>query len=296
MTSYTEPGQFFCHYTTREAAFSHILPERRLRLSPYSRMRDPLEAKAPALASGLTVPEDPRVQEEMGRAYFEARDEIARLRRQTKLLSLTIDALGYDDEYIADFGRGWARARMWEQYSEQHQGLCLLFRRDAFEPLVLAQLQQRSPGARAGAVRYSKAGLAESPATTLLQREGITGASLAQEHVRRFAQEFFFSKLVDWESEPTWKQRGNRQTVAERGSQTDQRVRIRSRRRRSTECYANADQRCPGTSQWRLSRGATASPSVLGFPRRMRVQARRRPSGMSGRKPTIGIDRVVVDG
>src|ERR1039458_3991954 len=94
MTSYTQSGQFFFHYTTREAAFSHILPERRLRLSPYSRMRDPLEAKAPALASGLTVPEDPGVQEEMGRAYFEARDEIARLRRQTKLLSLTIDAPG----------------------------------------------------------------------------------------------------------------------------------------------------------------------------------------------------------
>jgi hypothetical protein len=90
---------------------------------------------------------------------------------------------------------------MWEQYSEQHQGVCLLFRRDAFEPLVLAQLQERSPRARAGAVRYSKAGLAESPATTLLQREGITGASLAQEHVRRFAQEFFFSKLIDWKSE-----------------------------------------------------------------------------------------------
>ncbi len=96
MTSYTQSGQFFFHYTTREAAFPRILPERRLRLSPCSRMRDPLEAKAPALASGLTVPEDPGVQEEMGRAYFEARDEIARLRRQTKLLSLTIDAPGYD--------------------------------------------------------------------------------------------------------------------------------------------------------------------------------------------------------
>jgi hypothetical protein len=201
MTSYTESGQFFFHYTTREAAFTHILPERRLRLSPYSRMRDPLEAKAPAVASGLAVPEDPAAQDEMGRAFFEARDEIARLRRQTKLLSLTVDAHGYDDEYIADFGRGWARARMWEQYSEQHQGVCLLFRRETFEPLLLTQLRERSPGACAGAVRYSEAGLATSSATTLLQREGVTGTSLAQEHVRRFAKEFFFSKLIDWESE-----------------------------------------------------------------------------------------------
>lgn len=38
-----DPGKYFFHYTTRDAAFGGILLSRRLRLSPYGVMRDPLE-------------------------------------------------------------------------------------------------------------------------------------------------------------------------------------------------------------------------------------------------------------
>jgi hypothetical protein len=37
-----DPGRYFFHYTTREVPFGGILPSRRLRLSPYGAMRDPL--------------------------------------------------------------------------------------------------------------------------------------------------------------------------------------------------------------------------------------------------------------
>src|ERR1700758_1592285 len=104
-----EAGDYFFHYTTREAAFEHILPERQLRLSLYLRMRDPLEAQAPWLGAGLTVPEDPREEEKLHQAHFEAQRKLAELRAEAKLLSLTIDASGYKgpDEV---FGRGYARA------------------------------------------------------------------------------------------------------------------------------------------------------------------------------------------
>jgi hypothetical protein len=36
-----DPGKYFFHYTTRDAAFGGILPSRSLRLSPYGAMRDP---------------------------------------------------------------------------------------------------------------------------------------------------------------------------------------------------------------------------------------------------------------
>jgi hypothetical protein len=42
---YRQVGELLCHYTTADAALNHILPERRLRMSPYISMRDPLEAK-----------------------------------------------------------------------------------------------------------------------------------------------------------------------------------------------------------------------------------------------------------
>jgi hypothetical protein len=40
-----EPGRRLYHYTSREAAFRHIIPEGHLRLSSYSLTRDPLDAR-----------------------------------------------------------------------------------------------------------------------------------------------------------------------------------------------------------------------------------------------------------
>ena len=42
---YGERDEFFFHFTTAEAAFEFILPDRLLRLSPHSLLRDPLEYK-----------------------------------------------------------------------------------------------------------------------------------------------------------------------------------------------------------------------------------------------------------
>jgi hypothetical protein len=39
------PGEWLYHYTTLETALVHILPTLRLRLGPFSKMRDPREYK-----------------------------------------------------------------------------------------------------------------------------------------------------------------------------------------------------------------------------------------------------------
>jgi hypothetical protein len=44
-TYFGEPGELLYHYTTLMSAVIHILPTRRMRLSPFTRMRDPREAK-----------------------------------------------------------------------------------------------------------------------------------------------------------------------------------------------------------------------------------------------------------
>ena len=49
-------GDYFFHYTTRDAAFGHILPTRKLRMSPYSAMRDPLEKQEVAVPWQLLGP------------------------------------------------------------------------------------------------------------------------------------------------------------------------------------------------------------------------------------------------
>lgn len=195
-----EAGNYFFHYTTRQSAFDHILPERQLRLSPYVRMRDPLEAQAPWLGAGLAVPEDAVEEEKLQFAYFEAQRLVAERRAEAKLLSLTIDASA-DEDTDEVFGRGYSRARMWEQYAETHRGVCLVFKRAELAELVERQIETRAGRSIAGPVRYSTTGLQGTAATTLMPTQGVTGENLASEHLARHAGSFFFLKLADWESE-----------------------------------------------------------------------------------------------
>lgn len=199
-----EYGRYFFHYTKWKTASERIIPSGTLRLSPYSQMRDPLEAMAPMLGAGASyAPGDEEAAERMGRTHYEAQEEIGRLRSCTKVLSLTVDAEWAAEvpEYDRRFGMGWARARMWEQYAENHTGVCLVFAKDAFKALVMAQLEARSPNARADMVKYAKTGLAGSYATNILLSPDETGSEQARRHLEKHATEFLFMKLSDWESE-----------------------------------------------------------------------------------------------
>lgn len=199
-----EYGRYFFHYTKWKTASEHIVPSGRLQLSPYSQMRDPLEALAPMLGAGVSyAPGDQEAAQRMGRAHHEAQEEIGRLRSCTKVLSLTIDAewAAKVPEYDRRFGMGWSRARMWEQYAENHTGVCLVFAKDAFKAVVLPQLHARSPDARGSAVKYAKTGLAGSHASTILLSPDEAGSDQARRHLEKHATEFLFTKLSDWESE-----------------------------------------------------------------------------------------------
>lgn len=195
-----EPGSCFFHYTSREAAFEHILPERRLRFSPYKRMRDPLEAQAPSLGAGMMVPDDPVEADQLQVTYMQARELLAARRAEAKLLSLTVDATT-STEPDAVFMRGYSRARMWEQYAEAHRGVCLVFQRDALTEVAERQIEERAGVSVAGPVRYTTTGLSRSGAATLMPTPGVDADQLVTEHLQRYRAAFFLEKLTDWESE-----------------------------------------------------------------------------------------------
>src|ERR1700748_2834123 len=112
-----ETGRCFFHYTTREAAFDHILPTRQLRFSTYEQMRDPLENSPWQFVGAYFVdPTDPTRGEKHLLDFYRGSHSIFRL---AHLLAVTVNAEGYsvDGE---DFANGWGRARMWEQYAEEH--------------------------------------------------------------------------------------------------------------------------------------------------------------------------------
>ena len=123
--AYGEPGELIFHYTRAATAFERILPDGKIRFSPYEHMRDPLEAQHWPEPSAYWVDPDDENQEA---------GELARLgvvlaaKAAARLLSLTVDAdYGEDTE---PFGRGYGRASLWQLYGDDHRGVCLAFDRE----------------------------------------------------------------------------------------------------------------------------------------------------------------------
>jgi hypothetical protein len=97
-----------CHYTTADAAFGHIVPSGELRMSPYARMRDPLENRELPSGGGASGDETEAHVKLMDRIVTAIRN----VRDATRLLSFTVDAReGYTDSELP-FMRAWACAHV----------------------------------------------------------------------------------------------------------------------------------------------------------------------------------------
>lgn len=191
-----------CHYTSAEGALDHIIPEGKLRMSAYARMRDPLENRELTFAGSLPLDGNPEelVLEELTDLMDDATFRLRRIRNRMLLVSFTVDArVGYseDDE---PFMRAWARARMWEEYASNHAGVCIAFDREKALGHVRAQLHALgSP--TLGDVVYTPRGFRGTEAATLrLARFREDESSLAAWVVEHEA-DLFFTKTLDWQTE-----------------------------------------------------------------------------------------------
>jgi Protein of unknown function (DUF2971) len=205
-----------CHYTTADAAFRHIIPRGQLRMSPYARMRDPLENRELPFSAGAwdsdatgEVLEDEDVDEALSDAaeedavFAEVTAGIKRLRDATRLLSFTIDAKEGYTERDLPFMRAWARARIWEQYASNHAGVCIAFDRERALGHVTAHLHTLGMPT-AGAVTYTPRGFRDTQASELQPDPFHAGDELHQDiasFVVEHEHDLFFVKTLDWQSE-----------------------------------------------------------------------------------------------
>ena len=202
-----EPNRFFFHYTSRDAAFGSIIPSGLLRFSPFTRMRDPLESRLPAMTfnSAFGSYDDlvakQKLLNEITQLMEVAGEERDPIRDRVQVLCLTVDK--YEDagrRPVNPYGAGWARARMWEQYGERSQGVCLVIDKEA---LIRTATANRSEAQRivCDEVRYTARGLAGTPAATIDVSTDLTAEELWTHHFVTHQEEFLFTKLKDWESE-----------------------------------------------------------------------------------------------
>jgi len=188
------------HYTSAKSALEGILPTSTLRLSPYRRMRDPLEYHE--LTKLLRYRSDQ--SDRPGRLPLnEAQETLGALRDQMRILSMTRDEEeGYEDSVVKTFGRGYARPRMWEQYGDQHRGVCLAFDRAAFVEGAFRESLRNFGGTYVGDVEYTPGGFVAHPARALPDiPDNEEAPRHLFVHLETHNAAFWFLKLLDWETE-----------------------------------------------------------------------------------------------
>lgn len=184
-----------CHYTTAEVAFGHILSSGQLRMSPHARMRDPFENRA--LPFSIVGP-DPFSDAQLER-FVRIVDLVRDLRSASRLLSFSVDASTGYDHFDAPFMRGWARARMWEQYASNHSGVCLALDRLLLENQIEAELEPLG-SVHSGTVLYTARGFSETSSSALVL-ESFRDDQLEEDvaaYVMNHVDDMFFTKTLDW--------------------------------------------------------------------------------------------------
>jgi len=200
-----DPGDYFFHYTSADAAFGHILPAQRLRLSPYRDMRDPAEGKDWTFVTSMLGAADETDSDEIDqhRAWADLANSV---KRRSKLLSLTIDS---EDEYEApwtEMGRGYARASMWERYADRGRGVCLVFSRKKLTYRLVEAFEESSKIVF-GPVQYRPGGWAHGGASGVVLRAGESDhiESAVGAHLDAYAEGLFLTKHQDWAGEAEYR-------------------------------------------------------------------------------------------
>lgn len=194
--AYGEPGELLFHYTRARTAFEHILPDKKIRLNPYRLMRDPLEAKHWPPSVFLGNPGDPLPDEREAARYA----VVVQAKLAARLLCLTADADDYGED-TEPFGRGYARASMWQLYGDDHRGVCLAFDR---ERLLSALRTELADSARiiAKPVQYVRALRPDSlPSEPLKDLSTESFHAAVEDYLEKNADLLLFTKLLDWSGE-----------------------------------------------------------------------------------------------
>jgi len=188
-----EPGRYVYWYATA-ATTAITLDTGQLRFGTYAQMNDPRENQRwwPSFSV------DDEAEDRPGRIE-EASDELDRVIRQgVRLKCFTIDA--QDPFSVGGDGawhNGWARARMWQQYADEHRGACLVLDRQAL--LDQVRVAARRDRVLTGQVAYADKRLHFHFALSDIRGDALLPFARAERERR--ADELYFLKNLDWASE-----------------------------------------------------------------------------------------------
>jgi len=191
-----------CHYTKTQVAIK-ILKSKRLRFNPLSESNDPRESKEWTFGFGSSEIH----------CIKEHENDLKKLSKYVSKKSKILCFCGWNDSkmnfekqaipfYRESFYRvGWAKSRMWSQYGEGHQGICLVFDKDSLKFEMKRQFQDHLKFS--GIVKYCL-----SPWSFITGRKIdcmkfiINGFEHTIRHqIEKYHEEYYFTKHIDYRDE-----------------------------------------------------------------------------------------------
>jgi hypothetical protein len=193
------------HYTKASTALDHILKNGTLKFGTYTRTNDPKETKSWEFDL-LTLENRDLKKYELSEISPRFSNE---LKAKAKVACFSTDSTPLSGNHIKDiYLRGFAKARMWAQYADNHTGVCLVFDR-----AKLLQATKQHFGQHAlhhGNVSYRDAPLVRGLdhhefMINLDLYESLGPQEYARLHFQRHHRALFFEKLADWRDEAEWR-------------------------------------------------------------------------------------------
>jgi hypothetical protein len=184
--------KYVYHYTRWERLLD--IMETGFRLGPLAQMNDPRESKEwllPITVSGVTFP---------AVGVKAAEEEIRNYKRKIRVAACCLDQPAVNRDNHGR--RGYARPRMWAQYTDNHRGVCIILDRAGLDRAI----RQRYPAINTSWVRGGSVQYVETPLEDVMNREMFLNSpdeavGNVREHFARYAEQLFFTKHIDWRDE-----------------------------------------------------------------------------------------------
>lgn len=116
------------HYCSTQTAIEHILYERKLRLSPRNKSSDPIESTEPWLNYSSYGYNDTKKasKEEVNQVRDFIKNKISNVRQVCFCMNNLVDSFERKPNFPAEY-YGFLKPRMWDQYADNYNGVCLAF-------------------------------------------------------------------------------------------------------------------------------------------------------------------------
>lgn len=195
-------NKYLYHYTKLETGFEYILDTGMLRMSQLSKVNDPKESKERRLGVSHSV-NDSLPEGGLNSINNEANNIFL---NKCRLMCFSCDnkKVLKAEFYEKLFFRGHCRPRMWAQYADNHRGFCFVFDKKMLEQQIKFSIGKHDVLFK-GKVKYCNYDVKYYHNALHLEYRYFKECGLEKYlydvYFKRFKNELFFTKALDWRDE-----------------------------------------------------------------------------------------------